>query len=101
MNSFGRTPAVSLDHFATFGDLLKYLRRRADLTQLELSIAVGYSDSMISRLEQNQRLPDLATIKARFIPVLGMEDEPDVAGRLLDLGANVRRENAPADGLPP
>jgi WD40 repeat protein len=101
MHMFGTNPAISLDHFATFGDLLKYLRRRAGLTQLELSIAVGYSDSMISRLEQNQRLPDLATLKARFVPVLGMEDEPDLARRLLELAATVRREDAPAGGLPP
>ncbi len=57
---------IALDQFTTFGDLLKYLRRRAGLTQLELSIAVGYSDAQISRLEQNERLPDLATLTARF-----------------------------------
>ena len=101
MHMFGGNPAITLDHFATFGDLLKYLRRRAGLTQRELSIAVGYSDSMISRLEQNQRLPDLATLKARFVPVLGMEDEPDFVRRLLELAATVRREDAPAGGLPP
>ena len=31
--------------FTAFGDLLKYLRRRARFTQLELSIAVGYSEA--------------------------------------------------------
>ncbi len=36
------------DSFATFGDLLKYLRRRERLTQLELSIAVGYSEAQIT-----------------------------------------------------
>ena len=57
-------PAQSFSHesFATFGDLLKYLRRREQLTQLELSIQVGYSEGQISRLEQNQRLPDLAAL---------------------------------------
>ena len=60
------TPAISLDKFTTFGDLLKYLRRRAGLTQRELSIAVGYSDAQISRLEQNLRQPDLPTVEARF-----------------------------------
>ncbi len=49
---------LALDSFSTFGDLLKYLRRRERLTQLELSIAVGYSEAQISRLEKNQRLPD-------------------------------------------
>ena len=92
---------IALDQFTTFGDLLKYLRRRAGLTQRELSVAVGYSDAQISRLEQNERLPDLATLTARFIPALHAEDQPEVAARLLELAAAVRREDAPAAGLPP
>ena len=95
------TPAISLDKFTTFGDLLKYLRRRAGLTQRELSIAVGYSDAQISRLEQNQRLPDPATIEARFISALFLEHEPQIVARLMELAAGVRREDAPALGLPP
>ena len=51
---------IPLESFQTFGDLLKYLRRRARLTQRKLSIAVGYSEAQISRLEQNQLPPDLA-----------------------------------------
>ena len=93
--------SIALEHFTTFGDLLKYLRRRAGLTQLELSIAVNYSDAQISRLEQNERLPDLATLTARFLPALHAEDQPEVAARLLELAATVRREDAPATGLPP
>src|SRR5512138_2151850 len=93
--------AIALERFTTFGDLLKYLRRCAGLTQRELSIAVGYSDAQISRLEQNERLPDLATISARFLPVLMLEDLPQVADRLLELASAVRREDAPASGLPP
>lgn len=92
---------VALERFTTFGDLLKFLRRRAGLTQRELSIAVGYSDAQISRLEQNERLPDVATISARFLPVLMLEDQPGVADRLLELASAVRREDAPASGLPP
>jgi WD40 repeat protein/DNA-binding XRE family transcriptional regulator len=92
---------VVLERFTTFGDLLKFLRRRAGLTQRELSIAVGYSDAQISRLENNDRLPDVATISARFLPVLMLEDQPEMADRLLELAANVSREDAPAFGLPP
>jgi WD40 repeat protein/transcriptional regulator with XRE-family HTH domain len=95
------TTTIALDRFSTFGDLLKYLRRRAGYTQRELSIAVGYSDTQISRLEHNERLPDLATLTARFLPVLDLEDEPEVTARLLELAATVRREDAPAPGLPP
>jgi transcriptional regulator with XRE-family HTH domain len=69
-------PDSTLEKFATFGDLLRFLRRRAGLTQTELSIAVGYSTAQISRLEQNLRPPDLPTIEARFAEGLGLEDEP-------------------------
>ncbi|MGE5072719.1 MAG: helix-turn-helix domain-containing protein, partial [Anaerolineae bacterium] len=95
------SPALSLASFPTFGDLLKFLRRRERLTQLDLSIAVGYSEAQISRLEQNQRLPDLAALKALFIPALGLEDEPELAGRLLELAQSARQEDAPVPGIPP
>ncbi len=90
-----------LEKFATFGDLLQFLRRRAGLTQLELSIAVGYSSSQISRLEQNLRLPDPPVIHARFVPALFLEDEPLAAARLLELAETVRKEDAPARGICP
>jgi WD40 repeat protein/transcriptional regulator with XRE-family HTH domain len=94
-------PAPTLEKFTTFGDLLRFLRRRAGITQMELAIAVGYSDTQISRLEQNQRLPDIPTLEARFVSALGLEDEPRTLARLLDLAANVRREDAPGLGLCP
>jgi WD40 repeat protein len=94
-------PASTLDKFTTFGDLLRYLRRRAGITQLEFSIAVGYSDSQISRLEQNMRLPDPPMIEARFVPALYLEEEPMAVSRLLELAATVRREDAPVLGMCP
>src|SRR5512139_308701 len=94
-------PLSTLEKFTTFGDLLRFLRRRVGLTQMELSIAVGYSNTQISRLEQNERLPDIPTIEARFISALDLEQEPKAVARLLDLAANVRREDAPATGLSP
>ncbi len=92
---------VALNSFSTFGDLLKYLRRRERLTQLELSIAVGYSEAQISRLEKNQRLPDLAAVKALFVPALHLEKEPELTTRLLDLAQSARQEDAPAPGVAP
>lgn len=92
---------ISLGSFATFGDLLKYLRRRERLTQLELSIAVGYSEAQISRLEQNQRLPDLTTIQALFIPALHLQDEPQLTARFLELAHTARQVEAPTPGVPP
>ncbi|MFN2134749.1 MAG: AAA family ATPase, partial [Candidatus Promineifilaceae bacterium] len=91
----------TLEKFNTFGDLLRFLRRRAGLTQLELAAEVGYSDTQISRLEQNQRLPDIPTIEARFPQALGLEQESAALERLLELAANVRREDSPTPGLCP
>ncbi len=62
---------------------------------------MGYSDAQISRLEQNLRLPDIPTIEARFVPALGLEDEPAVVAHLIDLAGNLRREDAPVLGLCP
>jgi len=98
---FNASISIALERFTTFGDLLKYLRRRTGMTQRELSIAVGYSDAQICRLEQNERLPDIATLTARFLPVLMLEDCPETAERLLDLAANMRKEDAPSSGQPP
>jgi transcriptional regulator with XRE-family HTH domain len=92
---------LSLDLFETFGDLLKYLRRRERLTQLELSIAVGYSEAQIGRLEKNQRRPDLTALKALFIPALHLEDEPELIARFLELAQSIRQEDAPAPGIAP
>src|SRR5512142_1199533 len=93
--------SLSPDSFQTFGDLLKYLRRRERLTQLELSIAVGYSEAQIGRLEQNQRRPDLTALKALFIPSLHLENEPELTARFLELAQTARQEEAPAAGLSP
>ena len=83
-------PAEILDRLTTFGELLRYLRRRAGLTQTQLSIAVGYSDAQISRLEQNLRIPNLATVQARFLPVLRLKNESAARERLLHLAQQQR-----------
>ena len=94
-------PTSTLEKFTTFGDLLRFLRQRVGLTQIDLATAVGYSHSQISRLEQNLRLPDIPNIENHFVSALGLEDEPKAVARLLELAANVRREDAPALGLCP
>jgi predicted ATPase len=86
---------ISENSFQTFGDLLKYLRRRARLTQRELSIAVNYSEAQISRLERNQRHPDMAALAALFIPALYLEDEPQLVSQLMELAARARGEELP------
>ena len=86
-------PTAVLDSFATFGALLKYLRLRVQLNQTELAIAVGYGTAQISRLEKNQRLPDLTMLVALFVPALDLEDEPETVARLLELAAEARGEH--------
>jgi WD40 repeat protein len=71
------------------------------MTQLELSMKVGYSDAQISRLEQNLRLPDIPMIEAQFVPAMDLENQPEAVQLLLKLAANVRREDAPGLGLCP
>src|SRR5688572_3126791 len=91
----------SPDSSQTFGDLLKYLRRREHLTQLELSIIVGYSEAQVNRLEKNQRRPDLTALKALFIPALHLNSEPELTARFLELAQSARQEESPAQGLAP
>lgn len=76
---------IAPEQFVTFGELLKYLRRKARITQRELAIAVGYSDTQISRMERNQRVPDPTTVQALFVPALFIEQEPKWVERLLEL----------------
>src|SRR6185436_6107541 len=89
--------STAISNSSTFGELLKYLRKRAQLTQRELAIAVGYSEAHVSRLEKNQRLPDLATTAALVIPALGLDDEPETAARLMQLAAGAHEIQPPAN----
>jgi ATP/maltotriose-dependent transcriptional regulator MalT len=86
------TPAA----FARFGDLLRFLRRRAKLTQRDISIAVGYNFAQICRLEQGQRLPDPVVVAATFIGALGLEHEPEWAARLIELAEVAQQERRDA-----
>jgi predicted ATPase/transcriptional regulator with XRE-family HTH domain len=79
-----------ISSLTTFGALLRYLRQRSQLTQRDLALATGYSISQISRLEQNERLPDEMTLQAVFVPALGLEQEPATAERLLALARRTR-----------
>ena len=96
-----RTSVITPEKFTTFGELLRFLRRKANLTQRELSIAVGYSESQISRLEKNERAPDEATLAARFVPSLYIEEEPQWVARLLELGTATHAHTSEADVLQP
>ncbi len=79
----------------TFGELLRHLRRRAGMTQSQLALLVGFSIAQVSRLEQGERLPDIAILMEKFLPVLALEEEPLLAQKLLTLAAAARGERAP------
>ncbi len=80
----GRTDQAR-DSIKTFGEMLKHLRRRARLTQRELGIAVGYSESQITRLENGQRSPDPDIVEAKFIEALGLKLDSDSAREFVAL----------------
>jgi TolB-like protein/DNA-binding XRE family transcriptional regulator len=90
-------PKEILDRLTTFGEMLRYLRRRAGLTQTGLSIAVGYSDAQISRLEHNSRMPNLATVQARFLPALRLKNESAAREQLLRLVESAQQHRSDAN----
>lgn len=86
--------SLPVEKFRTFGELLRYARKRAHLTQHELGSQIGYHHSYISYLEKNLRLPDKAVLLGRIVPALGLENESDIVERLLVLSSQ-QRINSP------
>ncbi|MFN8433882.1 MAG: NB-ARC domain-containing protein [Anaerolineales bacterium] len=84
------------ESFKTLGDLLRYLRTRAGLSQRELAAQVGYHYAHLNRIESNQRQPDQNVLLARFVPALSLENQPQWVQRLLEL-----REEAQAGQASP
>ncbi len=79
-----------------FGALLKQLRKQSGMTQRDLAAALGYSESLISCLEKAQRHPDMQAVTERFIPALGLQDDPNTAAHLIEQAALARGERPPA-----
>ena len=77
--------AITPQSFSSFGELLRFLRERVELSQKELAMQVGYHYSYMSRIEKNQRTPDPTTLMARFVPALSLDSEPEWTARLLEL----------------
>ncbi|MFN8491768.1 MAG: helix-turn-helix domain-containing protein [Caldilineaceae bacterium] len=78
-----------------FGALLKHLRKQAGMTQRDLAAALNYSDSLISGLEKAQCRPDLRAVAERFIPALGLQDDPQNAAALIEQATLARGERPP------
>ncbi len=83
--------------FASFGVMLRHLRRRSRLTQRELGIAVGYSEAHIARLEANQRRPDVAAVTSRFIDALDLTAEAELSEKFIALASSARRPSTSGD----
>ncbi len=79
---------------SSFGSLLRALRKRAGLTQRELGIQVGYSESQISRLEQGHRLPALSAVQGRFISALQLEDVPLLRNHFIRLAQSLQDQDS-------
>jgi predicted ATPase/DNA-binding XRE family transcriptional regulator len=73
--------------FQTFGEFLRFLRKRARLSQRDLAAQVGYHYSYISRIENGQLTPDKAALEARFIPALDLCAQPEWGQRLIELAS--------------
>lgn len=65
MTSSARTLAP--DSFTNFGELLRYLRERAEISQCELALQVGYHNFYMRRIEKNERLPQLAASEEKTL----------------------------------
>src|SRR5215212_1897623 len=87
---------MPLTETVPFGILLKQMRKRAGMTQRDLAAALDYSDSLISSLEKSQGLPNLEAVITRFVPALGLQDDPAAAAHLIEQAAAVRGERPPA-----
>jgi len=95
---------VALEAFSArilyeFGHMLRFLRRKARLTQRALGQLVGYSESQISRLEQGRRLPDPVAVAALFVPALRLTAQSAAGRGLVDLAKLTRRPESQAELL--
>jgi non-specific serine/threonine protein kinase len=79
----------------SFGAFLRKLRLRAGLNKKELGDLVGYSNSLIGKLEKDERLPDVDVVRTKFARALNIEgtaDEP----QLIDLAVSAHLEDRTA-----
>lgn len=97
------TSAKRAFDFDTFGQALKFSRRRAQLSQEELARAVGFSREQITKLENNQRSADPVTVRALFLPALDLRADSELAAQLVGLASRTHyhtRGTAPVPKSP-
>jgi len=87
---------------ATFGELLRHLRKRAGLTQSELAAAAGCSVSTISALETGQRRPDAKMVRQQLAPALAAVADAHQLDRLVEMATRaVTPDYAASPHAPP
>src|SRR6185295_19960174 len=96
----GTASTLTPESFNSFGELLRYLRERAELSQKELALQVGYHYSYMCRIEKNQRMPDTNTLMTRFVPALFLDQEPQWTARLLELAGGTSEAKTPPASVP-
>lgn len=79
-----------MPQFSTFGDLLRYLRSEAQLTQKQLADRLNYAPTYISRLENNNRIPNVIFVRTKLIDALELNHEPRIAAYLIDLAVKAQ-----------
>lgn len=87
--------------FESFGGLLRYLRKRASLTQRELGRLVGYSESQINKLENGERQPSVDLVSGAFIGALKLNATQQLAQQLVELARAQRNGVHPPDAVAP
>lgn len=78
-----------------FGDKVKKLRKRHDLTQKELAQKLGVSPAAIGLYEQNRRIPDVDVIK-NIAKIFSVSTD-----YLLDITDTKKNTDVPIDKLYP
>ncbi|HUN23893.1 MAG TPA: helix-turn-helix domain-containing protein, partial [Anaerolineales bacterium] len=86
--------------FATFHENLRYFRKRLQMTQDDLGLAVGYTREHIARLESGQRKISALTFSALFVPALDLAHQPAVVAQLLTLLPHKPTRHTPAEYIP-
>lgn len=88
-------PNTAPQNHLSFGAFLKQLRLRAGLKQNAFGAQVGYTNSLIGKLEKDERLPDIDAVRTKFVHVLGVNGTPD-GFKLIDLAINAHLADKPA-----
>ncbi len=86
------------NQFTSFGALLRFLRQRTGLNLRQFGDKVGYSDSLISRLEKSERVPNVKWVEETLVPALNIQD-PNLTALFIDLANEAHRAaGMPSDG---